>query len=75
MQWVNKLLDIVVCPNCHTALALDHDHHELVCTNNSCQLAYQIQEGIPILIEDQARKPENQWGLGVADLQQEPSWQ
>ena len=34
------LLDLLVCPDCRGALAVDEDASELVCT--ACGLAYQI---------------------------------
>ena len=51
-----ELLDILVCPNCHSNLAVDHDQRELVCTGTVCQLAYPVTaDGIPVLLVDQAR--------------------
>lgn len=52
------LLEILVCPNCHSALAVDHDRSELVCTGPDCALAYPVRDQIPILLIDEARAPE-----------------
>jgi uncharacterized protein YbaR (Trm112 family) len=48
------LLDIIVCPDCHGELSLAGA--ELVC--GSCGLAYPVTDGIPVLLVDEARRPE-----------------
>lgn len=53
-----ELLAILACPNCHSALAVDHERDELVCTGPDCGLAYPVRDGIPILLIDEARKPD-----------------
>lgn len=50
------LLEIIVCPACHGDLAVDAQAHELVCT--SCGLAYPVRDDIPVLLVDEARRPE-----------------
>jgi uncharacterized protein len=50
------LLEIIVCPDCHGKLAVDDDARELVCT--SCGLAYPVRDDIPVLLVDEARRPE-----------------
>jgi uncharacterized protein YbaR (Trm112 family) len=50
------LLEIIVCPDCHGSLTTDADQHELTCT--SCGLAYPVRDGIPVLLVDEARRPE-----------------
>ena len=49
---------ILACPNCHGALAVDHDRDELVCLATDCGLAYPVREGIPVLLIDEARRPD-----------------
>lgn len=55
------LLEILVCPECHAALAEvgdgDDDQGELRCTGESCGLAYPVRDGIPVLLVDEARRP------------------
>ncbi len=51
------LLDIVVCPDCRGGLAVDETAGELVCI--SCGLAYPVRDDIPVLLVDEARRPEN----------------
>ncbi len=50
------LLEIIVCPACRAALAVDEDASELVCT--ACGLAYPVRDDIPVLLVDEARRPE-----------------
>lgn len=47
------LLDILVCPKCRGALTHEADPPRLICA--TCQVAYEIREGIPILLIDQAK--------------------
>jgi uncharacterized protein YbaR (Trm112 family) len=50
------LLEIIVCPDCHASLAVDDAASELVCTG--CGLAYPVRDDIPVLLVDEARRPE-----------------
>lgn len=49
----SKLLDILVCPVCKGPLQYDKPASELLCKR--CALAYAIVDGIPVLIESEAR--------------------
>ena len=49
-----RLLEIIVCPQCRSAL--EPAVEELVCTG--CGLAYPVRDDIPVLLVDQAREPE-----------------
>ena len=51
------VLAILVCPSCHTKLAWDYEAGELLCTLAECGLAYPVRDGIPILLVDEARRP------------------
>ena len=53
-----EMLEILSCPSCHGALAVDHDRDELTCVAPDCGLAYPVRDGIPILLIDEARRPE-----------------
>lgn len=46
-----KILAILVCPLCKGKLLLKH--HELICRFD--RLAYPIREGIPVMLESEAR--------------------
>lgn len=50
------LLEILVCPDCKGSLTVDQDHDELVCS--SCGLSYPVRDNIPIMLVDEARRPE-----------------
>jgi uncharacterized protein YbaR (Trm112 family) len=49
-----RLLDILVCPICKGPLVYRKTHQELVCKAD--RLAFRIDDGIPVMIEDEARK-------------------
>jgi uncharacterized protein YbaR (Trm112 family) len=49
-----KLLDILVCPICKGALIYRKTEQELVCRFD--RLAYPIREGIPVMLEPEARQ-------------------
>ncbi len=48
-----QLLDILVCPVTKGPLKFDKEKQELVST--SARLAYPIRDGIPVMLEDEAR--------------------
>ena len=48
-----KLMEIIVCPDCHGQLAAEGE--ELVC--QQCGLAYPVCDDIPVLLVDEARRP------------------
>ena len=48
-----KLLEILVCPVCKGPLVYKKTVSELVC--KPCRLAYPIKDGIPVMLEDEAR--------------------
>ncbi len=49
-----KLLDKLVCPKSKSSLIYNQDNQELLCP--VCKLAYPIQDDIPVLLIDEARK-------------------
>jgi uncharacterized protein YbaR (Trm112 family) len=51
-----KLLEILVCPVTKGPLIYDKEKHELI--SKSARLAYPIRDGIPVMLEDEARKLE-----------------
>jgi uncharacterized protein len=48
-----KLLELLVCPVTKGPLTLDREKSELI--SRSARLAYPIRDGIPILLENEAR--------------------
>lgn len=49
-----KLLDILVCPLCKGPLLYKKADNELICKPD--RLAFKIEDGIPVMLEDEARK-------------------
>ncbi len=48
-----KLLEILVCPVSKASLEYDKEKQELVCSASG--LAYPIRDGIPVMLENEAR--------------------
>ncbi|WP_111979472.1 Trm112 family protein [Algibacillus agarilyticus] len=53
MNFDKKLLEILACPVAKGKLEYDAEKNELI--SQAVNLAYPILEGIPVLIEDEAR--------------------
>lgn len=51
-----SLLEILACPDCRAPLRSDDAASELVCTG--CGLAYPVRDDIPVLLIDEARRPQ-----------------
>nr|WP_298636283.1 Trm112 family protein [uncultured Umboniibacter sp.] len=49
-----KLLSILVCPVTKTSLVYDRDRAELI--SKAAGLAYPIRDGIPVMLEAEARR-------------------
>lgn len=49
-----KLLDILVCPVTKGPLIYDKQTNELI--SRSARLAYPIKDGIPVMLEEEARQ-------------------
>ncbi|MBD1576765.1 MULTISPECIES: Trm112 family protein [Vibrio] len=50
----HRLLEIVACPVCKGKVVLDKEKQELICKFD--RLAYPIKDGIPMMLEVEARK-------------------
>jgi len=48
-----RMLEVLVCPRAHGPLEYDAKAQELI--SKSANLAYPIRNGIPIMLEDEAR--------------------
>ena len=48
-----KLLDILACPVCKGPLVYREEAGELICKAD--RLAYPIRDGIPVMLEEEAR--------------------
>ncbi|MCF6766127.1 Trm112 family protein [Thiotrichales bacterium 19S3-7] len=49
----SKILDIIACPVCKGTVHLSKNKQFLICYND--RLAYPIENGIPVMLEDQAQ--------------------
>ncbi len=49
----SKLLEILACQLCKSSLRYNKDAQELICKAD--RLAFPIQDGIPVMLEDSAR--------------------
>lgn len=49
-----QLVSMMVCPSCNGKLKLDKDMSELLCTFDG--LAFQVRDGVPVMLEQEARK-------------------
>ena len=45
---------MLVCPNCQGKLKLDEEAQELLCTVDG--LAFPIRDGVPVMLEQEARQ-------------------
>ena len=50
----SKLLNILVCPVTKGPLIFNKETNELI--SKSARLAYPIEDGIPVMLQDEARK-------------------
>lgn len=48
-----RLLEILVCPQCKGELEYRPEQNELIC--NACRLRYEVRDDIPIMLVDEAR--------------------
>lgn len=48
-----KLLDLLACPLCKSAVQYDQEKNELLCKADG--LAFPVRDGIPVMLENQAR--------------------
>lgn len=48
-----RMLEALVCPQCHAVLSYDAQAQELI--SKAAHLAYPIRAGIPVLLIDEAR--------------------
>lgn len=53
-----KLLDILACPRCKGPVLPDEGHTSLTC--EACGLRYRVDDGIPIMLIDEAERLEGE---------------
>lgn len=54
MAFSPELLEILRCPQCKSKVELKPDETALKCVNPECSLVYQIKDGIPVMLIDEA---------------------
>lgn len=55
-----KLIDLLVCPACHGAIEYKDRRHLIICTQ--CDLRYPVRDNIPVMLVDEATRPEPRKG-------------
>lgn len=54
----SRLLEILVCPLCKSTLRHDQQRQELIC--HADRLAFPIRDGVPLMLEGEARRLETE---------------
>ena len=54
MPLSEKLLSKLVCPGCKQKMKYEEDQDKLIC--ETCKLAYNITNDVPVLLADEAEK-------------------
>jgi len=54
----NKHIEMMVCPECNGKLEYNKKYDELTC--NSCELAFPVKDGIPVMLIEEARKTDKE---------------
>ena len=49
-----ELLEVLACPKCKGELEYKKEKQKLLC--RKCKLAYRIEEGIPVMLVEEAEK-------------------
>lgn len=52
-EFDRRMLEALICPRSQTTLQYDAERQELIST--TANLAYPIRNGIPVMLEDEAR--------------------
>ena len=52
-----ELLDILICPNCRGDVEYREDEQLIVCVGR-CKYRYPVRDDIPVMLIDEAIKPE-----------------
>lgn len=56
-----KLLELLVCPNCHGPVEYRETDASIVCVGE-CRYIYPVVDGIPHMLVEEARKPDGTEG-------------
>ena len=52
-----RLLEILICPNCGGDVEHIENENVIVC-RSECRFRYPVREGIPVMLIDEAEKPQ-----------------
>ncbi len=52
-----KLLEILICPNCRGEVEYLEAEEAIVC-RGECRYSYPVRDGIPVMLIDEATKPD-----------------
>lgn len=58
-----KLLDILICPNCRGDVEYIESENAIVC-RGECRYRYAVRDDIPVMLIDEAEKPPADAGEG-----------
>ncbi len=58
MSIKKELLDILACPKCKGDIVYDEERDRLICHN--CKIYYEIKDGIPIMLIEEAKPLEEE---------------
>jgi uncharacterized protein YbaR (Trm112 family) len=53
MEIPKEMLELLLCPKCKRNIVLDAAGNRIICKH--CKLCYQIKDGIPIMLIDEAK--------------------
>lgn len=56
MSLDQRLLELLVCPNCHGEIEYLRNEAVIVCRGR-CRYRYPVRDGIPVMLIDEAEKP------------------
>ena len=62
MAFDTQLMEILACPVCKGSLDYTQNPEELICKADG--LAYPVRDGIPVMLEEEARELNNDEKLG-----------
>jgi uncharacterized protein YbaR (Trm112 family) len=50
---LHRYVQLLVCPACRSKLVVDGQ--SFLCRSESCRLRYEVKDGIPVMLSDEAR--------------------
>ncbi len=56
MALSERLLEILICPNCHGEVVY-HEQQSIIECRGECRYRYPVRDDIPVMLIDEAEKP------------------